>query len=238
MEILLYVLMMLAVLNCAMKISLWPFWARLAFTLSLGVFAYWSIDYAMVQSKTQIDGWLHREEVLQGIAIIVTMESAIGVTYCFLCLNDDGKRHKNRFLRLLLHAYPCLLVVPVIFYCLTKFLFLQVGVDFYTSGLLFAFAVMVILSLCAEFTRWLLPANDLRVEAHLWLTAMVCLLSLLLTQSKEIIYHSNVEALDWSSMILTLSAAVFVMAVGVIGNRLKWKLKDKSRKKNNTRKWK
>ena len=51
MEILLYVLMMLAVLNCAMKISLWPFWARLAFTLSLGIFAYCLLTKRGVHDK-------------------------------------------------------------------------------------------------------------------------------------------------------------------------------------------
>ena len=91
MEILLMILMMLVVFNCAMKISLWPFWARLAFALLLGVFAYWSIDYAVMQSKTQIDSWLHREDVLQGIAIMVTVESAIGLMFCLSYLNDDGK---------------------------------------------------------------------------------------------------------------------------------------------------
>ena len=232
MEILLMMLMMLVVFNCAMKISLWPFWARLAFALLLGVFAYWSIDYAVMQSKTQIDSWLHREDVLQGIAIMVTVESAIGLMFCLSYLNDDGKKPGRRFVQLVLHAYPSLLVVPVTFYCLTRLLFLQVGVEFVTIGLIYAIAVMVTLTLVAELARWLLPTNDLRVEAHLWLTVMVCLLSLLLTQKVEIIFLSHAEPVDWSSTLLTLSVAVIIVAIGFIGNRIKWKLK------NNSRKWK
>lgn len=232
MEILLMILMMLVVFNCAMKISLWPFWARLAFALLLGVFAYWSIDYAVMQSKTQIDSWLQREDVLQGIAIMVTVESAIGLMFCLTYLNDDGKKPRKRFVRMLLHAYPSLLVVPVTFYCLTRLLFLQVGVDFTTIVLVYAIAVMVILTSCAELARWLLPTNDLRIEAHLWLTVMVCLLSLLLTQKGEIIFLAHAEPIDWPSMIFTLSVAVIIVAIGFIGNRIKWK------SKNNSRKWK
>ena len=226
MEILVFILMMLVVLNCAMKTSLWTLGPRLAFALLLGAFAYWSIDYAVMQSKTQIDNWLHREDVLQGIAIIVTLESAIGLMYCFSCLNDDGKRPRRRFIRLLLHAYPSLLVFPVVFYGLTKLLFLQVGMDFSTTSLIYAIAVMAVSLLCAALARWLLPPKDLRIEAHLWLTVMVCVLSLLLTQNGEIIYRSNVKTVDWTSMELTLTAAAIVMTVGFIGSKMKWKSKN------------
>ncbi len=226
MEILVFILMMLVVLNCAMKTSLWTFGPRLAFALLLGAFAYWSIDYAVMQSKTQIDNWLHRADVLQGMAIIVTLESAIGVMYCFSSLNDDGKKARGRFFRLLLHAYPSLLVFPVVFYGLTKLLFLQVGMDFSTTSLIYAITVMATSLLCAVLARWLLPPEDLRIEAHLWLTVMVCVLSLLLTQNGEIIYRSNVSVVDWTSLVLTLAASVFVMAVGFIGSKLKWKSKN------------
>ena len=93
MEILVFILMMLVVLNCAMKTSLWTLGPRLAFALLLGAFAYWSIDYAVMQSKTQIDNWLHREDVLQGIAIIVTLESAIGLMYFFHVLTMMERDH-------------------------------------------------------------------------------------------------------------------------------------------------
>ena len=226
MEILIFILMMLVVLNCAMKTSLWTFWPRLAFALLLGAFTYWSIDYAMVQSKTQINNWLHREDVLQGMAIIVTLESAIGVMYCFSSLNDEGKKPRGRFIRLLLHAYPSLLVFPVVFYGLTKLLFLQVGMDFSTTSLFYAIAVIAVSLLCAALARWLLPPKDLRIEAHLWLTVMVCVLSLLLTQNGEIIYRSNVKTIDWTSVVLTLTAAAIVMTVGFIGSKMKWKSKN------------
>ena len=226
MEILVFILMMLIVLNCSMKTSLWTFWPRLAFALLLGAFAYWSIDYAVMQSKTQIDNWLHREDVLQGIAIIVTLESAIGMMFCFSSLNDDGKRPRRRFIRLLLHAYPSLLIFPVVFYGLTKLLFLHVDMDFSTTSLIYAIAVIAVSLLCATLARWLLPPKGLRIEAHLWLTVMVCVLSLLLTQNGEIIYRSNVKAVDWTSAVLTLAAAAIVMAVGFIGSKLKWKSKN------------
>ena len=218
--------MMLVVLNCAMKTSLWTFGPRLAFSLLLGAFAYLSIDYAVMQSKTQIDNWLHRADALQDMAIIVTLESTIGVMYCFSSLNDDGKKPRRRFIRLLLHTYPSLLIFPVVFYGLTKLLFLQVGMDFSTTSLIYAIAVMVASLLCAALAKYLLPPKDLRIEAHLWLTVMVCVLSLLLTQNGEIIYRSNVKAVDWTSVVLTLAAAAIVIVVGFIGSKLKWKSKN------------
>lgn len=229
MEMLIYMLMMLVVLNCAMKMSLWTLRPRLAFILLLGAFAYWGTDYAVMQSKTQIDSWLNREAVLQGIVIMVTIESAIDMLFCFSHFNDDGNKQGRKLLRLLLHAYPSLLVFPVVFYGLTKFLFLQVGVDFSTIGFIYAVAVIVILASCTELAKWLLATKDLRVEAHLWLTVMVCLISLLLTQNGEIIYRSNVKTVDWASMVLILSVAVFIMAIGFMGNRIKWKSRNNKR---------
>ena len=231
MEMLVLMLMMLAIFNCAIKISLWPYGLRLVFILVLGAFAYWSIDDAMMQSKTQIDSWLHREDVLQFMAILVTLESAIGVSFCLSCFNDDVKKRGRKYFRLFLHAYPSLLVFPIVFHGLTKFLFLQAGMDFSTVGLIYAIAVIVVLASCAELSRWLLPKKDLRVEAHLWLTVIVCLLSLLLTQNGEIIYRSNVRTVDWTSVAFTLAAAVVIMGIGFMGNRIKWK------SRNNTNKW-
>ena len=55
---------------------------------------------------------------------------------------------------------------------------------------------------------------------------MVCVLSLLLTQNGEIIYRSNVKTVDWTSVVLTLTAAAIVMTVGFIGSKMKWKSKN------------
>lgn len=232
MEILIYILLSLIVFNSAMKISLWPWWWRLVFTLLLGIFAYLSIDYAVVQSKTQIASWLHNVDILQFIAIIVTLDSAVGIVYCLLYFNNDGKRSRTHFWSRLLHAYPGLLVIPVVFYLLTRLIFLHVGADFHTTGLIYAIAVVVVLTLCAEAARWLLPTNELRVEAHLWLTVMVCLFSLFLTQDSNIVYQSDLGTIDWTSMLLTLGAAAIVVFTGFVVNRIKWK------SRNRTNKWK
>ena len=220
MEILIYILLLLIVFNSAMKISLWPWWWRLVFTLLLGIFAYLSIDYAVVQSKTQIASWLHNVDILQLIAIIVTLDSAVGIVYCLSYFNNDGKRSRTHFWSQLLHAYPGLLVIPVVFYLLTRLIFLYVGADFHSIGLMYAIAVVVVLTLCAEAARWLLP------------TVMVCLFSLFLTQDSNIVYQSDLGTIDWTSMLLTLGAAAIVVFTGFVVNRIKWK------SRNRTSKWK
>jgi uncharacterized membrane protein len=40
-----------------------------------------------------------------------------------------------------------------------------------------------------------------------------------------------VKAVDWTSMALTLAAAVLIIAIGYMGNRIKWK------SRNHTKKW-
>lgn len=228
MDTLFYIVMMLIVFNCAMKLSLWPFWQRLVFSLLLGAFAIWSINYAVEQSKVEIESWFHREDILKTMAIVVTIESAIGLIYCFSFLNGNENKRRKQFMHRLLHYYPGLLTFPVVFFGLTKILFLHVGMDFSTTGILFALAVVVILNLCVELAKRLLPANGLRVEAHLWLTVMVCLLCLFLSETSKIIYPSNAPAPNWTSMILTLLAAALVVAIGFVVNHVKWKLRNRA----------
>lgn len=214
--------MMLVVLNCGMKTSLWTFLPRLAFALLLGAFSYWSIDYAEMQSKTQIDNWLHREDVLQGIAIIVTLESAIGLMYCFSCLNDDGKRPRRRFIRLLLHAYPSLLIFPVVFYGLTKLLFLHVGMDFSNTSLIYAIAVIAVSLSCATLARWLFTK----------LGPVLGLIGTLISMSPALVGLSTGDISGMAyNMQVVFSATVVglvISAVGLFTQQLKtrWYAKD------------
>ncbi len=211
--------MFFIVLNCAFKLSLWKMWQRFVFSGTLALFAYVSVDYAMLQSKTQIADYLQNNVVLQDIAIIVTIESAVCLAFCFSYFKiDQSKRMRY------LHYYPSLLLFPVIFYLLTQSLFTLTGVDFETTALVFAIAIVTLLPLIAEGAKWLIPEETGRVEIHLLLTIFVCLLGLIATENGKMLYAASTRPIHWVDLALTFLVFSSFISIGIILSKFKkWK---------------
>ena len=220
MELIIDVLIVFIVLNCTFKLSLWKLWQQLAYSALLGAFTWWSLRYAVLQSKTQIADYLQDTAALQTMAILVTVESAVGLASCLSWLNGrTGKAQR------LLYGYASLLMFPVAFYILTQTVFWATGTDFETTGLAVAAAITVALPLLARGARWLVPETTGRVEVHLLLTIFVCILGLISTEHGRMVYAVREAPIDWQSLALTIAGFAALCAVGFIGSRLKWRLK-------------
>ena len=219
MELIIDVLVLFIVLNCVFKLSLWPLWQRLLYSLLLGAFAWWSVRYAVLQSKTQIADFLQDTSAMQTVAILVTIESAVGLSFCLNRLQDGGSR---RWLRTLLYAYPSLLMFPVVFYLLTQTVFAATGVDFTTTAQLFALGVMLLLPVLSAAVRWMLPDETSRLELHLLLTIFVCVLGLVATEHGRMVYAVKETPIDWHTLGLTLGLFLLLAVAGFLLNRLKW----------------
>lgn len=180
MDLILNVLILFIVLNCICKLSLWRLWQRMLFCLFLGGFALWSVRYAVLQSKTQIAGLLQQTSTLQIVAILVTIESAVGLAFCL------SERRRQ-----LLFFYPSLLMFPVTFYLLTQAVFTLTGMNFETTAVLFALALVCLLPLFSEAVRRLLSDEPSRMEMHLLLTIFVCILGLAATEQGHLVYTSD-----------------------------------------------
>ena len=114
MEQIIYVLLLFIFLNCVMKLSLWQWWQRIIYSLVLGGFAYWSMDYAMLQSKTHIADYLQNTAVLQNMAIIVTIESVFCLAFTLTYLQNDDHTIRNKWWAKVLFWYPGLLMFPLV----------------------------------------------------------------------------------------------------------------------------
>ena len=221
MELIIDVLMLFIVLNCAFKLSLWKFWQQLLFSLLLGGFAWWSMRYAILQSKTQMADFLQNAEALQTMAILVTIDSAVGLAFGLRWLNGTSQSSPMNYA---LRCYPSLLVFPVVFYLLTQTIFSATGVSFETVALAFALVVAILLPLLAVGARWLLPDATTRVEVHLLLTIFVCILGLVATEHGKMVYAMKEQPVDWRSLLSTFVLFVLSVALGYVLSRLKWKI--------------
>lgn len=224
MEIIIYVLMLFILLNCVFKLSLWPWWQRIAYSVILAAFVYWSQEYAILQSKTQLADYLQNTVALQNMAIIVTIESV----FCFgfvACYLQDAYDSRPRWWQRVLYWYPSLLMFPVMFYALTQTIFTMVGVDFGVTALAFAAGVIVGIPLLAEGVKWLLPERDSRVEIQLLLTCFVCVMGLLSTENGKMLYKVNEAPIDLKMVAVSVGVFVVLFITGYAATTLKWKFR-------------
>lgn len=225
MELIIDVLILFVVLNCAFKLSLWRLPWRLLFSLLIGGFAWWSMRYAILQSKTQIADFLQNTQALQTMAILVTIDSAVGLAFCLRKLNQASPQPSGndpwRILNEALRFYPSLLIFPVVFYLLTQTIFANTGVAFETTAAVFAVGCGLLLPLLSEGIRRLLPSETSRVEVHLLLTIFVCVLGLIATEHGQMVYAMAEQPIDWQSLLLTFSLFLLMAAAGFLLSRLK-----------------
>jgi len=233
MALIITVLMLFVALNCAAKLSLWPWRQRFLFSAAVALFTWWSQRYAVLQSKTQLADLLQNVAALQNMAVIVTIESAVNFGFCSRWLNDAYSAQGCKWWESLLRWYPSLLVFPVMFYLLTQTMFMAVGVDFGVSAAAVAAVALVGLPLLAEGFKLYMPDGDGRVELHVLLSCFVCVLGLISTVTGKIVYRSTEEPVNWRMVCVAVAVFAVLFAAGFIGSRLKWKLTNKTIKSHN-----
>lgn len=187
MEIVVDTLILLVVLQTALRLSQWSNgWLRQAFCIVIGAAVWLTTDYAAGLSKPQMEGWLHDTTILQDVAVI--------------CIID------GLFCRL--KQYPGLLILPAAFYVLCQLLFSLTGVDFKTTGLLLAVALAATLLILSKAMTWLLPQRSDRYILHTTITILLCLVSLIATQQTVMVY----PAINQNVIMEYISKALFGIA--------------------------
>ena len=222
------ILIVFVVLNSALKSSLWRWPWRWAHGAALGGFAYACLGAASQQSKTRLALLLASTPVLQNLSVLVTAESVLCIAFCFLhlCQGHAADGHTPRQLRRrraahgLLMAYPVLLLLPALFYLLAQTLFVAVGAPFRATGLLFAASVAVGLPLLAQGAKWLMPDAEGRVELHLLLSLLVCVLGWLATQSAQMLYAAPVRPFSWERAAGTAAMFLSLFLAGLLAQRV------------------
>ena len=174
MEIVVDTLILLVILQTALRLSQWPdkrLW--LAYCIAIGAAVWLATDYAAGLSKPQAEGWLHDTEMLQNLAVVCILDA-------LLC--------HFRF-------YPGLLILPAAFYVLCQMLFTMTGVGFQTTGLLVAVTLAAALLILSKGMTWLLPQKSDRNILHTIITILICLTCLVATQQTVMVYpatHQNI----------------------------------------------
>lgn len=187
---------------------------------SLFVMAIW--PWATEQSKTQIADFLSSPERMQDAAVMITLESAVMIAFCFDCF-AGFRRHDTFFKRgltRLLKIYPGMLITVVLAYSLTQLIFAYPGISFRTVAWLFAGATGIGIIGIGWFLRKYLADESLRLELLFVTNLFILLMGIIAMENGRTSYQS-VSNVNMQATIITLGIFVAGAIIGFIWKFIK-----------------
>ncbi len=241
MEFLIHILLLFIVINTVLKLSFWKWWQAGLFSFVCGLFIIAMYPYSILQSKTQLHDYLSDIPVLQNMAVLVTIESAICFAFCYAALSagerltgggapghapGKGRKWYNR----LLYWYPSLLIFPVLFYLLTQAIFSFSGMSFSLTAYVLAGAVVVLLPLLSYVLNYFFPEKEFRLEIHFITSLFVAILGLLTTVDTRMTYGVAQEPLNLKAIGVSVGLIVTGFLLGWAWDKMKWRIRRKRNK--------
>ncbi len=232
METVVLVMMIVVCFNYLLK-QTWrkPFFVALsAVVCALFVGLAW--PWAIEQSKNQITDWLADSALMLDLAVLLTLEVALQMTFCVVAAYiHTAERVKPSVVWIyrLLRWFPGLLVFPVLFSLLVAAIFALPG----TSFPLVAWSLAAIVAIVIPLGRWalkhLLPEKEIRLELLFLANALIALLGIIATVNGRTAV-AGVTSVDWPAMGGVMSFVAAGLLLGVAVFRIKQKRMNKKQK--------
>ena len=226
MEYIILILIVFIFINTILKLSYWKWWQSIIFGLICGAFVLYTYPYAISQSKTELAAYLNNSKIMQDMAVLITLESIIFITFCFLAMQQLFGRTTKRLMKPLFW-YPGILIFPALFYFLTNIIFSFPGTDFSTIAYTLAGSVFLLFPLSSIGMKWLLPEKELRLEVQFLISIFVTIIGLISTENGNTVYSAVNEPLDIKALSVALGIFLLFFTAGYGWNKFKWRFKHK-----------
>ncbi|GJH39826.1 hypothetical protein RCZ04_03760 [Capnocytophaga sp. HP1101] len=223
------ILTVFIMLNVVLKLSFWKLWQQAVFAGICFLFVWFATDFASEQSQPTLEAMLSDPKVLSNITVLLTIETAVCMAYCFTSLRALFKGKESRWYRIL-QWYPNLLVFPALFYVLTQAIFYYTGVSFEHIALWIGAGVLVFIVLGAWGLQKLLPEKDLRLELHFLVSLLITLLGLIGTANGQILYVPQSEPIDVKVLGSIFLFFIALFGIGFGFSKLYWFLHQRKQK--------
>jgi hypothetical protein len=231
METVVPILMLFITIGSLLKISFNKLWHSILFGTVAAIFIVATYQFATLQSKTQLADYLQNSNIMQNIAVLVTLESGIMFAYDFLSLRRLFGRKVKRWIMLPLSWFPGLLIFPVLFFVLTQAIFSFPGVRFESIAWLMGASAFVLFPALTFGLKKLLPDEELRFEVHFIVTLFVTILGLICTVNGNVAYAAAEQPVDWKAIATTIGLFALAFVLGFGSNKLKWRIMNRIRNK-------
>ena len=232
METVVLVMMTVVCFNYLLK-QTWrkPFFVALsAVVCALFVGLAW--PWAIEQSKNQIAGWLADSALMLDMAVLLTLEVALQMTFCVVAahIHTAGRvKPSVVWIYRLLRWFPGLLVFPVLFSLLVAAIFALPGISFPLTAWSLAATVAVAIPLGRWALKHLLPEKEIRLELLFLTNALIAILGIIATVNGRTAV-AGITSVDWPSLggVMAFVAAGLLLGVAVF--RIKQKRMNKKQK--------
>lgn len=214
MDTVVWILILLTAFNFILKQT---FWRPLATGIATGVAALfvalaWPV--AIEQSKAQIADWLADTQLMLDTSVVLTVEISLQMAFCLLSVhvaNYSPVKLRMRWMYRVLHWFPGVLILPVLFFGLTRTIFTFPGMPFERLAWLFAAFVAVAIPLGRWLIRLLLPEPELRLELFFLTNALAAILGIIATVDGQTAV-AGTSGVDWTA----LGGCVALFAAGAL----------------------
>lgn len=232
METVVLVMMIVVCFNYLLK-QTWrkPFYvafSAVVCALLVGLAWPWAIE----QSKNQIAGWLADSALMLDMAVLLTLEVALQMTFCVVAahIHTAGRvKPSVVWIYRLLRWFPGLLVFPVLFSLLVAAIFALPGISFPLTAWSLAATVAVAIPLGRWALKHLLPEKEIRLELLFLANALIAILGIIATVNGRTAV-AGITSVDWPSLGGVMAFVAAGLLLGMAAFRIKQKLMNKKQK--------
>ena len=232
METVVLVMMIVVCFNYLLK-QTWrkPFFVALsAVVCALFVGLAW--PWAIEQSKNRIAGWLADSALMLDMAVLLTLEVALQMTFCVVAahIHTAGRvKPSVVWAYRLLRWFPGLLIYPVLFSLLVAAIFALPGVSFPLTAWSLAAVVAAVIPLGRWALKLLLPEKEIRLELLFLANALIAILGIIATVNGRTAV-AGITSVDWPSLGGVMAFVAAGLLLGMAAFRIKQKLMNKKQK--------
>lgn len=210
------IIMLLVSLSFMLKLACQPIAGRVTECVICGTFILMALEYALGQSKTRIADSLQNPELMLDMAVLLTIDVFIQITYCITDakrISGDMMSRKDNILDILTLWFPGILVFPTLFALLVETIFAFPGQNFNTTAYILTGTVIVAGILLPTLIKKLIPEEDLRLELIFMVNVLIAILGVVASVNGR----AAVAGVNDVELMPLLGVALIMLTGGVAG---------------------
>lgn len=218
MEIVVIIIMLLVIFSLLLKMTYMPVYGRLTISSLLALSIGLSWEYAANQSKTQIAEWLQNPELMLDIAVLLTIDVFIQVSFCILdakFMSGEKMTKTGNILRVAALWLPGILIFPTLFSGLVEVIFSFPGMDFGALAWTLAAAIFLASISLPVLIKCVIPEKDLRLELIFMVNALIAILGVIATVNGRTAV-AGTDNIEWQTLLGVLSLLIVGAAAGFL----------------------
>ena len=223
MEIVVVVMILLVCFNFVLKQTYRKAWMVGVAAVACALFVAFTWQWAIEQSKTQLQDWLNNPSLMLDTAVVLSIEVILQMSYCLMAvhlMNSGKARRRILFIYRILRWFPGLIIFPVLFHLETMCMFWLTGENFTTIAYGLAFIVLLAIPTLTWGVKWLIPEKELRLEVFFLSNALIAILGIIATVNGRTAV-AGISEVNWLALMGIIGLTLLGGALGFIIFRIK-----------------